>query len=176
MSLEIDARDLDTVKRILREHVPELEVRVYGSRVRRTARKTSDLDLVLMTERPLDALRMGRLRDAFSESDVSIKVDVADWAATTETFRRLIEAQCEVLQDAARGAPARDLPQPDGMSRPRPGVERPDGRASREIKPRRTGEDSELRDLRASVVKLRISDSPRRTRRSAEHAAIPLPP
>lgn len=95
---DIDPDDLQTVRAILRQHVPELEVRVFGSRVKRTARRTSDLDLALMTEEPLDTLRMADLRDAFSESDLPFKVDLIDWASTGDRFRQIVERQNQVLQ------------------------------------------------------------------------------
>ena len=81
---------LDTVRRILRDHAPGLEARAFGSRVSWTAQETSDLDLVLMTESPLDAGRMAALRAAFSGSDLPFRVDVADWAAVSEDFRGII--------------------------------------------------------------------------------------
>ena len=104
-SLDIAPRDLETVRTILYEHGPEYEVRVFGSRVRRTARRTSDLDLVLMTHEPVDAQRMGELRDAFSDSDLPFKVDLIDWAVTSEAFRSVIDAECIVLQQPAAAGP-----------------------------------------------------------------------
>ncbi|MGH7075645.1 MAG: nucleotidyltransferase family protein [Stellaceae bacterium] len=83
---------------ILRRFVPELEVRAFGSRVSGKARKTSDLDLVLMTAKPLGMMRTADLRDALSDSDLSFKVDVVDWAATSDSFRRIIEKCFVVMQ------------------------------------------------------------------------------
>jgi predicted nucleotidyltransferase len=97
-AIDLEPRDLDTVRAILRRHVPEYEVRAFGSRVRGTNRRTSDLDLAIMTETPIDAGRLGALRDDFSESELPFKVDLVDWAATAENFRRIIEQAYEVLQ------------------------------------------------------------------------------
>lgn len=97
-AIDVEPRDLATVRAILHRHVPEYEVRAFGSRVRGTNRRTSDLDLAIMTEAPLDVGRMGAMRDEFSESDLPFKVDLVDWAATAESFRRLIEAQYELVQ------------------------------------------------------------------------------
>jgi predicted nucleotidyltransferase len=95
--LDVKPQDLATVKAILRTHVPEFEVRAFGSRVRGKRRKFSDLDLVIMTDEPLNASRMAVLCDAFSESDLPFKVDVLDWAATSTTFRRIIEGGYEII-------------------------------------------------------------------------------
>jgi len=89
-ALDLEPRELATVRAILARHVPNCTVCAFGSRVRGTARRTSDLDLAIMTERPLDAGRMADLREAFSESDLPFLVDLVDWAATGEGFRRII--------------------------------------------------------------------------------------
>ena len=83
---------------ILEAHVPELEVWAFGSRVTGRPRRTSDLDLVLVTETPLPPARMADLRDAFSESDLPFKVDLVDWAATKENFREIIQKGYVVLK------------------------------------------------------------------------------
>ena len=89
--------DLETVRRILREHAPELEVRAFGSRVSWTARETSDLDLALMTDGPLDAARMAVLRAAFTDSRLPFRVDVVDWAGVSDGFRKVIESEYVTL-------------------------------------------------------------------------------
>ena len=98
-SIDIHPKDLETVQTILAQHVPKSEVCAFGSRVQWTARKTSDLDLVIMTDTPIDLLTLADLREAFSESDLPFKVDIVDWATTKENFRQLIETKYEVIQD-----------------------------------------------------------------------------
>lgn len=97
-AIDIEPRDLATVRAILRRHVPEYEVRAFGSRLRGTNRRNSDLDLAIMTDAPLDGVRLGELRDEFSESDLPFPVDLVDWASVDGSFRRLIEEQYESLQ------------------------------------------------------------------------------
>lgn len=95
--IDINPADLETVRQILREKVPELEVRVFGSRASWTARETSDLDLVLMTKEPLDISCMTELKESFSESNLPFRVDVVDWADTSEKFREIIESKSVTL-------------------------------------------------------------------------------
>jgi len=90
--------DLATVAAILRTSIPEYEVRVFGSRIGGKARKFSDLDLVIMTDKPLNISRMAALCDAFSDSDLPFKVDLVDWASTRDSFRRIIENSYAVIQ------------------------------------------------------------------------------
>ena len=104
----IDARpaDLDTVRRILREHVPDLEVHAFGSRVNWNARETSDLDVALMTDKPLTVAQMADLRAAFTAAALPFRVDVVDWASTSEAFREVIDAEYVVLDCNGTSAPA----------------------------------------------------------------------
>ena len=89
---------MDIVLGILRDLAPEIEVRAFGSRVAWSARETSDLDLALMTDEQLPTSRMADLREAFSESDLPFKVDLLDWAAPAENFRKIIEREYVVVQ------------------------------------------------------------------------------
>lgn len=100
--IDITPDDLETVRLILREGVPSLEVRVFGSRASWTARETSDLDLVLMTEKPLDISRMAKLKESFSESNIPFQVDIVDWADTSENFRKIIEKDYVVLRKKSK--------------------------------------------------------------------------
>ena len=95
--IDIKPADLETVRRILSEHVTGLEVRAFGSRISWTARETSDLDLAIMTSRPMHFTQMARIEHAFSESNLPFRVDVVDWARTSTTFQKIIEQDYVVL-------------------------------------------------------------------------------
>jgi predicted nucleotidyltransferase len=102
--IDLDAEQLEVVKRLLEEHVPDVEVRVFGSRVNSRSAPYSDLDLVLVGDSKIDIQTLESLKDAFSESDLSIQVDVIDWHAISPNFRKSIESQFEVLQLKKRQA------------------------------------------------------------------------
>ena len=97
--IDIAPTDLATVQSILSQHVPSLEARAFGSRVSWNARSTSDLDLALLTTVPLDFTLKADLREAFAQSALPFRVDIVDWAATSEDFREVIEQEYVVLQD-----------------------------------------------------------------------------
>lgn len=99
--IEITPRDWNDVLRILRERVPGMEVWAFGSRARRTAKPYSDLDLALMSVEPLSLEQLAGITDAFDTSDLPIRVDVVDWASTSDAFRKIIERDRVVLQKAA---------------------------------------------------------------------------
>ena len=96
----IDVRpDLwEIVYGILQKHVPQYEVWAYGSRAKKTAKPYSDLDLAVITEQPLPLSDRAALLDAFAESDLPWRVDVVDWASTSESFRRIIERDKVAVQ------------------------------------------------------------------------------
>ncbi|MFH1116508.1 MAG: nucleotidyltransferase domain-containing protein [Pseudomonadota bacterium] len=96
--IDIRPDHLEIVKAILRKHVPDAEVRVFGSRVTSTAKDHSDLDLAIVNEKPLDFRTKALLEEAFEESDLPFRVDVVDWAAVGEEFRRIIAGRYECLQ------------------------------------------------------------------------------
>lgn len=79
------------VKSILQKHVPHYTVWVFGSRAKFTAKPYSDLDLAIVSDKPLSLDTLAALTTAFSESDLPWKVDVLDWASTHEEFQKLIE-------------------------------------------------------------------------------------
>jgi type I restriction enzyme S subunit len=88
------------VQAILQKHVGEYDVWAFGSRARGAAKPYSDLDLAIITRAPLPLAVHAALADEFSESDLPWKVDVADWATTSERFRRIIESQKVVVRTA----------------------------------------------------------------------------
>ena len=104
MPLDIRPDHLKFVEEILEKHLPDREVWAFGSRVNGTAKETSDLDLVVIGETPLDFQTLGSLRDDFSESNLPYKVDVVDWAKIGEPFREIIRKEKVVIQkDPSQG-------------------------------------------------------------------------
>ncbi len=100
--IDLSPQHLATVERILAEHVPQCEVRAFGSRVRWTAKDYSDLDLAVVCEGELDRRLLERLQEAFVESDLPMRVDVLDWWRIEESFREVIGERYEVLGGGSR--------------------------------------------------------------------------
>jgi predicted nucleotidyltransferase len=97
-NLDLKPRDWQEVCHILRAHVPEYPVWAFGSRVQGTAKAYSDLDLAIITQQPLSLTKTAALKEAFDESNLSIRVDIVDWATTSETFRQIIAQHKVVVQ------------------------------------------------------------------------------
>lgn len=93
LSLDLRPEWLGIIQQILAIHLPEAEVIAYGSRVSGTAHEGSDLDLVArnLLNPMLPVRNLGAVRDAFSESNLPILVDILDWAQIPDRFREEIK-------------------------------------------------------------------------------------
>ena len=100
--IDLSPNHLATVKAVLAEHVPDCEVRAFDSRATWTARDYSDLELAVVGERPLHWRTLARLGEAFEESRLSMRVDVLDWHAISQSFQNEIERESMVVQKGAR--------------------------------------------------------------------------
>ena len=85
------------VRDALRQHVPDREALVFGSRATGNAKAYSDLDLAIMGEEPLSLRIVSALDEALSESDLPFKVDVVECARIDEGFRRIIRGHGVVV-------------------------------------------------------------------------------
>jgi predicted nucleotidyltransferase len=89
--MEVTPAHLQIVLNILERLAPEYEARVFGSRYAHTAKKYSDLDLVLVGRQRLAWRKLAKIKEAFEESTLPYRVDVLDWEATSPEFRKVIE-------------------------------------------------------------------------------------
>ncbi len=95
----LEQKYLDIILRILQRWVPNCEVLAFGSRVHQRGLKPfSDLDLVLITKQPLDISHYGKIKESFSESDLPIRVDIADWSLISDSFKEMIRNEHERFQ------------------------------------------------------------------------------
>jgi predicted nucleotidyltransferase len=93
-TIDLAPADLAILRHVLRDHLPpNTSVWAFGSRVTGSARRYSDLDLALQGNAPLDWDILARLKDALSESDLTIKVDLVDLLAVDKAFREIIKSE-----------------------------------------------------------------------------------
>jgi predicted nucleotidyltransferase len=96
--IDVAENHLETIRRILAEHVGDCEVRAFGSRSNGEALEYSDLDLAIIVNGKLERRVKALLREAFEESDLPFRVDVIDYNAVSESFRAVIDSDYEVIQ------------------------------------------------------------------------------
>lgn len=101
--VQLSASDRQELQRALHQVIPHTEVWAFGSRAWRVAKPYSDLDLAIVQEHPLSIEALANMHHALDACDLSIRVDLADWAAISEGFRHLI-AKDKVLTKAAQPA------------------------------------------------------------------------
>ena len=87
---------------LLREHLPDVEVWAYGSRVSGRSHDGSDLDLVLRAHGLLriESTRLAGFREALRQSNLPFLVEARDWARLPPRFHREIEREHVVLVGA----------------------------------------------------------------------------
>ena len=98
--LALPRRYRDQLEALLSEHVPDVEVWAYGSRVNGESHEGSDLDLALRGPalEPLDG-GFYDLLEAIEKSNIPILVQAHDWAMLPESFHREIERDYVVVQE-----------------------------------------------------------------------------
>ena len=100
--LGVSADHLRIVCDILQRLISHCQVWAFGSRVTGTHKDYSDLDLAIIADAPLDITTIANVSDAFSQSDLPYKVDLVEWATTSESFRNMIQQNKIILQPGQR--------------------------------------------------------------------------
>ena len=92
-TLHLSARHRAMLEALLQEHLPEVEVWAYGSRVNGQSHDGSDLDLVLRGPglAKIDISRLVDFEEALRDSAVPFLVEAHDWARLPERFHQEIE-------------------------------------------------------------------------------------
>jgi len=90
---ELEMREILT---ILTNYFTEGRVLAFGSRHKGTHKKFSDLDLAFIKHNgtALENAEWGSLKEKFEESNLVFRVDIVDYLATTENFRKIIDENC----------------------------------------------------------------------------------
>jgi len=83
-------QEKQTIRDILRKHVPNSEVRVFGSRHTGNNKNYSDMDMVITGNFNGDAL--SALRCEFEESRLPYRIDVLDYRLLSEEFRKVVDS------------------------------------------------------------------------------------
>lgn len=96
--LQLSIGQWQQVQRILQRLLAGYPVWAFGSRAEGRSKAYSDLDLVVVSTEPLPLALLAEVAEAFSESDLPWKVDLVDWATTSEAFRQRILAHKVELQ------------------------------------------------------------------------------
>lgn len=92
--LDITPKQQAIIRKILHKYLPSnTKIWVFGSRANGTAKKFSDLDLVVDMDKSLTLDILANLHEEFSESLLPYKVDIVDWNEISDSFKKIIEDQ-----------------------------------------------------------------------------------
>lgn len=80
-----------------RSELAGVQVVLFGSRARGTARPRSDFDLGLLGPRPVSALLIDRIQDELEALPTLVRFDLVDLARANPDFRAAALADAEVL-------------------------------------------------------------------------------
>ena len=95
--INLDKKQINLLKKIIDEHIPNKTIWAYGSRVNGKAGKRSDLDLAVFNCTPEQIVDF---KYALEESSLIISVDVMDWNSIPDSFKENIKKQYVVLQES----------------------------------------------------------------------------
>ena len=96
--LDLPIQDVERLRKVLNKHVPFKNVWAYGSRVKGTASKHSDLDMVVFGA---SEAQLYETRDALEESNVPVEVQLFRWEDLPTHFHDNIQqAYCVVQREA----------------------------------------------------------------------------
>jgi predicted nucleotidyltransferase len=98
LRVDLPENELNIVMAILKQYVSHCQVLAFGSRVNGSAKKHSDLDLAIISTKPLNLDTLADLSDAFSESDLNIRVDIVDFLRVDKSFQDIIKKTSVLLK------------------------------------------------------------------------------
>ena len=93
--LALSAKQLQLVRELLKQNLPDYQAWAFGSRATGHARRYSDLDIAIIHahahDQALPFHKLCQLSSAFEESELDICVDIVDWHQASPEFRRTVE-------------------------------------------------------------------------------------
>ncbi len=89
--IALKTNELEIVQKIIEQQIPHQDIYVFGSRATKNYKPHSDLDLCVRSEHPLSLQQLSELHEAFSNSDLPMRVDIVDWATASQEFRAIIQ-------------------------------------------------------------------------------------
>jgi uncharacterized protein len=98
LQIQLSEEHLKKIKTILRHYFPTSQIWLFGSRVTGTAKKYSDLDILIkIVEHERATASLIKLKHAFDDSDLPFQIDIVDWDKTSAEFREMVLKEAIIL-------------------------------------------------------------------------------
>ena len=91
--IDLDPTALEFIKLTIRNKIPDAKLFVFGSRVTGKAKTFSDIDIAVKASEPLNFEVLNELKESFSDSNLSIIVDLSDWYSMSATMINMAEQE-----------------------------------------------------------------------------------
>jgi len=88
--IKLTKSELNIVISILKKHVPNFNIYVFGSRYNGKTHEHSDLDIAIKGPGKLDIFLLANIRDDFQASDLTFRVDIVDFNRVSPDFQKII--------------------------------------------------------------------------------------
>ncbi|MEI0602750.1 nucleotidyltransferase domain-containing protein [Brachyspira alvinipulli] len=95
--INLSDNEINIIKDILKNHIYEGEVYIFGSRVRGNNKKFSDIDLAVNINRKLSLSEISAIKDDFDESDLIYTADIIDYNSISEEFKNIIDSNKKII-------------------------------------------------------------------------------
>lgn len=89
--IAIEKEQLEIVRKILKNNVPNAEIRIFGSRYKHTNKEYSDIDIAIVQKEKISLEVYSKMKEEFEESNLKYRVDLVDWNTISEEFKKIIE-------------------------------------------------------------------------------------
>ena len=89
--IAVSLYEMEIILSVIKKHVPNCDVLVFGSRYKLTHNDKSDLDLAIVGNSKLNIRLVSAIKEDFMESDLPFKVDVIDYHSISDSFREIID-------------------------------------------------------------------------------------
>jgi type I restriction enzyme, S subunit len=94
LNIDINIDEYKIINQILKKHLKNTKVYIFGSRVKNSSRFNSDLDIALQKEsKKIDQNIIIDLKEDFNDSNLSYSVDIVDLNNIDEKFKSIIDIQ-----------------------------------------------------------------------------------
>jgi predicted nucleotidyltransferase len=81
---------ISLIKKVVAEKLPNAKVFLFGSRINKTAKKYSDIDIAIESEAEFDPKLIFEIHEKLSDS-FDFKVDLVDLNKVSEEFRKVVD-------------------------------------------------------------------------------------
>ncbi len=91
--MQLSDTEKNHVISVIRKHLPNAEVKFFGSRTKGTAKKYSDLDVSIKEKQKIDLSILSAIKSDLSDSNIPFKIDITDYHRVSEGFQKLIDQE-----------------------------------------------------------------------------------